>query len=188
VSDIVAIKSAISLLLLALFVQYLWRDYRIDAFRDHVFSIRDRLFMYAATGGVAFDHPAYTILRNRMNVMLRYGHEFTLFRLVAVALFHRGILTTKSRDFSQWEEALGILPFQTALKLREFNTILAISILQLVIYRSFILYVIIRPLMPFVPTRDAFHKSPAMATCVEQLESEALEEDAQRNCDELVSA
>jgi hypothetical protein len=183
-NDVIALQSSILLLLLWFFLNYLWRDYRIDAFRDHLFGARQRLFMFAANGGVSFDHPAYTMLRYRMNVVLRYAHEFTLSRAITVAIFQRAPKAAPER--ARWEAAVESLPIEVQKQLREFNTVLAIAILQLMVYRSFFLYLMVRPIIPFVQTREVLRKSPTVVTRVEQLESQAVEdENAHRNGEPL---
>lgn len=54
--------------------------YRLDSFRQKMFCVRDELFDYAANGKVAFDDPAYVLLRQQMNAFIRYGHQLTVFR------------------------------------------------------------------------------------------------------------
>src|SRR5271169_2813993 len=173
----IALKSVLTLLGLWFFVYYLWRDYRLDAFRDHVFSIRDRMFLYAANGNISFDHPAYTILRNRMNVLLRYGHEFTLARMILVLVNQDGF---RSSAIVQWETAVAELPEETQRKMREFNLCLAVALLQHMIYHSFFRYVLVRPFMflinPF-QVREIV-ELPNVVLTVERLESDALEQEA----------
>ena len=176
-------KSLVALLGVWFAVYYLWRDYRIDAFRDHLFSIRDRLFLFAAEGHISFEHPAYAILRDRMNLMLRHGDEFTLTRL----LF---ILTLKSppkpETLVRWEAAVEGLPEWTQYKLKEFNFCFLSAVVQHVVYFSFFRYVILRPLMLLVrPLR--FRKvvdRPQVTQTVEQLESRTAEREER----ELVGA
>ena len=50
---------------------------RVDRFRQDIFNLRDEMFMYAATGGISFDHPAYVTLRTTMNGYIRFGHQIT---------------------------------------------------------------------------------------------------------------
>ncbi len=186
----VAIQTALGLLGLWFFVFYFWRDYRVDAFRDHVFSIRERLFLYAAQGGVSFSDPAYTILRYRMNVVLRYAHQFSLTRFL-LAVIHPS--PARNSEHARFEMALQRLSSDaTRAKLREFNTILAIGILQFMVYRSFFLYLLVRPIMPFVPTRKVINRSPNVVSGVEQVESGALQEEEAKkhpdDCDVAVVA
>jgi hypothetical protein len=180
-SEMIVLKSALALMCLWVFVYYFWRDYRTDAFREHVFSLRDRLFLYAAEGGIGFDHPAYTILRDRMNIVLQYAHEFTLPRMLLAIFYH---VPGKNRELQKWEGAVRAVPSaETQQKLKEYNTTLAIAILQLIVYRSFFLYLVARPTVGLIQhwvhadyPREVLKKSPEVISRVEQLESEAIEE------------
>ncbi|HWW97254.1 MAG TPA: hypothetical protein VNY74_06145 [Edaphobacter sp.] len=64
--------------------------FRVDVFRQEMFELRDQLFDYAAAGNIAFNHPAYLLLRKLMNGLIRYGHQLTLYRVVMSGL-HRKI-------------------------------------------------------------------------------------------------
>jgi len=173
----IALKSVFGLFVLWFFVYYLWRDYRLDSFREDVFSIRDRMFLYAAEGNIGFNHPAYTILRNRMNTILRYGHELTLAKLVLSTGAHARL---RSEPIIQWEAAVEELPKEIQRKMREFNLCFLIFVLQHVVYCSFFRYVVVRPFMFFF---NPFNFStmmdrPSVVSTVEHLESDALEEEA----------
>jgi len=56
--------------------------YRIDAFREQMFSLREELFDLAASGQLQFDAPAYGMLRTTMNGFIRYGHRVNVVSLV----------------------------------------------------------------------------------------------------------
>lgn len=58
----------------------LWPSYRLDSFRQRMFSLRDELFDYAAAGNISFHHPSYRLLRQSMNGFIRYAHHLTLYR------------------------------------------------------------------------------------------------------------
>lgn len=170
-----AFRSALALLGIWVAVYYFWKDYRNDAFRDHVFSIRDRMFLYAANGNVSFDHPAYTILRNRMNGLLRHGHEFTLTRMVLVIATHP---TVKTEVTAKWELALAELPQETQAKLKEFNLCAAVAVLQHMVYCSFFRYLLVRPMTFFFNTEvRGVVQRPKVVQGVEQLECESLEKE-----------
>jgi hypothetical protein len=171
----IAIRSVLALFALWIAVYYLWRDFRNDAFREDIFSVRDQMFLYAALGNVSFDHPAYTILRNRMNGLLRHGHEFTLTRMFLILLTHGGDL--KNESVVRWEAAVEELPAETQARMREFNVCVAIFVLQHVIFFSFFRYMALRPLMFLVKVRKVI-ESPRVASGVERLESETLEQEA----------
>ena len=173
----IAVKSVFSLFVLWYFVYYKWGDYRLDSFREDVFSVRDRMFLYAASGNISFDHPAYTILRNRMNIILRYGHAFTLTRMILIRETHAGI---KNDAIIRWEAAVAELPQDIQHKMREFNLCFLIFVLQHIIYYSFFRYMLVRPFMfLFNPFKlDEMMHRPDVVLTVEQLESDALEQEA----------
>lgn len=180
-NEFIVLKSVLGLMALWFFVYHLWRDYRLDAFRDHVFSVRDRLFLYAAKGNINFNHPAYTILRDRMNVVIRYAHEFTLSRIFLILVTHN--YQVRSKAIVRWEEAVEALPNEmTRQKMKEFSVILAVAMLQHMVYRSFFRYIVIRPIMflvnPF-QVREVAERRHVVSS-VEALESDALEQDARR--------
>jgi hypothetical protein len=81
--------------------------FRLDCYRQNMFAVRDELFDYAAGGNIAFDDPAYVLLRSQMNGMIRYGHQLTLFRL-SITWLMRTFLGRKSEYawHESWERAL----------------------------------------------------------------------------------
>lgn len=175
-----AFFTAFTLLVLWVFIFVLWHDYRLDAFRDHVFSVRQELFAYAANGSVAFDHPAYRMLRYRMNVILRYGDEFTLTRFILFGF----IRPTSAFNYSQkeWERALNSpgLSDEARETLRGFRTALSAAVLQLMAYRSFVLYLVLRPLTPTVKIEHFIKRNPTVKSTVERVQTEALVEESRK--------
>lgn len=75
-----ALGSIVSLALLSVLLFGIAPKYRLDSFRQRMFTLRDELWDYAAAGYIDFDDPAYLHLRKLMNGMIRYGHQLTLFR------------------------------------------------------------------------------------------------------------
>jgi len=177
-SAVTVLMSAISLAGLCLFVWYFWRDYRLDAFREHVFDIRDRLFLYAAEGHVSFDEPAYRMLRARMNVFIRYAHVFTLPRLI----FASATLVEADRSYSaKFSELLRSVPSEAVRKdLEKFNRVVVIAIMKNMFYWSFALYLLLRPIALIFGSSDDDLESWTVAKPlippVEQLEDDAIEE------------
>jgi hypothetical protein len=178
-TEAIALKSLVILFLLWVFVFYCWKDYRMDAFRESVFAVRDKLFLFAAEGGIDFTHPAYTILRGRMNLVVRYAHEFTLARFILAARFSG----SGKSETVRWSEALETLPLATKEKIQEFNTRFILATLEYIFFRSFALYVVFRPLKTFFQLRR-FVKQMFLTPKVEQavacLEYEARLEDSER--------
>jgi len=68
----------------------LYRDYRVDRFRQSMFELRDRLFDEAAAGRLSFDHRAYGIMRTTMNGYIRFAHRLQLLSLLVFAIRSRG--------------------------------------------------------------------------------------------------
>jgi hypothetical protein len=173
----IALISVLALLALWIAVYYLWPDFRNDAFREHLFSIRDRMFLYAAQDNIGFDHPAYALLRDRMNGLLRHGHEFTMTRM-ALILATQSL--AKPEVLLRWEAAVEELPKETQTKMKEFNLCVNVAVLQHVVFCSFFRYMTLRPLILLFQLRKRveFRKlveSPKLASGVERLESESLE-------------
>ena len=79
----------ISIGLFALWLLYFfgWRGHRVDSFRQHIFAVRDDLFDYAASGAIRFDDPAYMTLRSIANGTIRFAHQLTFTRVLALVGF-----------------------------------------------------------------------------------------------------
>lgn len=179
----VVLRSVLGLMILWFFVYYLWRDYRIDSFRDDLFSIRDRMFLFAANGNISFDHPAYALLRNRMNTVLRYGHAFTMTRMLIALATHDKM--PRGEAIARWEQAVEELPDEMRRMMKEFNICFAVASLQHMVYLSFFRYVVVRPVMffvnPFQVNKGIWvAERPQVVWSVERLESDAEEQEARR--------
>ncbi|HEY6243706.1 MAG TPA: hypothetical protein VIX17_07165 [Pyrinomonadaceae bacterium] len=168
----VALGSVLALIGLWFAVYYLWRDFRNDAFRDDIFFLRDRMFLYAAQGNISFGHPAYAILRERMNVLLRHGPDLTLTRFILIVATHKPL--TPSLSLVAWETAVNELPTEVQAKMRDFSARVAIFVFIHVMYYSFFRYMAIRPLVFLIPLPKVV-ESPKVASGVERLESETVE-------------
>src|SRR5271155_490797 len=134
----IVLKSVIGLAALWYFVFYLWRDYRLDSFREHLFSIRDRMFMYAADGNIRFDHPAYTTARIRANQLIRYCHQLTLTRFIIILATHP--MPNTAVAVAEWEKLTADLPSDVRLKMLEFRLCISVASLQYLVYSSFFRY------------------------------------------------
>lgn len=58
----------------------------IENFRNRLFAIRNELFDRALDGEIAFDHPAYVMLRASLNGHLRFAHNLSF---LEIAVFHK---------------------------------------------------------------------------------------------------
>jgi hypothetical protein len=169
-----ALMSLLGLFGLWVVVYYLWPDFRNDAFREDIFSVRDEMFEYASRGSVSFDHPAYTLLRSRMNALLRHGHNLTLTRLVVI---NATIRDAKSEMFGAWRAAVEQLPITTQEALNDFDLRTTIFVFQHVIYASLFRYLLLRPFMFFIRIRVIANYA-TVTSSVEQLESATIEEES----------
>jgi hypothetical protein len=87
-----------------------------------MFAIRDELFDYAASGKIAFDHPAYRLLRQSMNGMIRYGHRITFFQICMTNIIWKIVDGSDFRWTEKWSRALDSLEDdQVKRKLLEFH-------------------------------------------------------------------
>jgi hypothetical protein len=79
----------------------------LDSFRQNMFAVRDELFDFAAEGNIAFDHPAYVLLRRQMNGFIRYAHQLTVFRILMTAAIHKVVASPEPKDWrKEWAQAL----------------------------------------------------------------------------------
>jgi hypothetical protein len=104
------IQSAFALAILLWMLMVCLPNQRLDIFRQQMFAVRDELFDYAHGGNIAFDHPAYLLLRKSMNGFIRYGHRLSFFQLgITLCRWHFADEKPVSRWQSQWEEALSTI-------------------------------------------------------------------------------
>ncbi len=68
---------------------WLYRDYRLDAFRQDLFALRDELFGLAADGKLPFSSKAYGMLRSSINGNIQFGHRLGFLDLLCFYLFTR---------------------------------------------------------------------------------------------------
>lgn len=62
-----------------------WHNYKIylvDKYRQDLFTVRDRLFNFAAEGGIEFDNPAYIMVRTYLNGSIRYAERLSLLKIL----------------------------------------------------------------------------------------------------------
>ena len=101
--------TGINLALLYLIVFVLYPKYRVDALRHRLFVIRGDLFDFALANGLAFDAPAYVMLRSRINSMLRCAHKISIARCLVLSAAFRWFSwpeMIEDRD-RRWQAALG---------------------------------------------------------------------------------
>lgn len=87
---------------------YFIKEYRISAFRERLFSIRDELFAFAADDGVPFDSPAYLQLRDLINGMLQFAHRVSFLTLLTSAR-NSSSNPKNSNPHQRWKKSLEVL-------------------------------------------------------------------------------
>lgn len=122
VAAVTAASTFLSLFLLWFLFHWLYRDYRVDYFRQRMFALRDELFDLAREGVVPFDHPAYGLLRTTLNGFIRFGHRVRPFTLIWITywLAKDQVLQAQTESFmKRWDEATGTLEYPVAKRLNE---------------------------------------------------------------------
>src|SRR5690606_22651328 len=115
----------LAVLLLWVLFFWLYRDYRLDLFRQKLFALRDELFDVAAAGDVGFDSPAYGMLRSTINGTIQYGHQLGfLDLLLPLAFTKRGPIADKGiSDFDRrWQLACNALNADAQAKLKSIRS------------------------------------------------------------------
>lgn len=82
-----ALYSSVMLLMLW-YMGHLWRDYRIQAFRQDLFEIRSKLFEYARAGYIGFNDPVYRSFRTHANALIRYAYHVNFSTLLTALAFN----------------------------------------------------------------------------------------------------
>jgi hypothetical protein len=141
----------VALSLLGVWVWFFWlyRDYRIDAYRQRLFALRNQLWDYAAAGNISFDHPAYLIVRSRMNGLIRFAHLLSFIWVLT------GLAMRRVRPFPELEaeatlhldQALETLEPATADKLRAFHQDALFRAAEHVILLSPIFWLLVAPVV-----------------------------------------
>ena len=72
------------------FFAHPWQALCIDASRHRCFELRNRLFLLAVSGRIAFDDPLYQALREWLNSRIRLAHVNLFGDIVATLIAHGG--------------------------------------------------------------------------------------------------
>jgi len=104
---------------------FAWR-YRIlvmEAFRQSLFELRDRVFDFAASGSIPFDHPAYTMLRTTINGGIRVGHrEAAWHAMVSMAfLSSEDTKMIFARHDEKWKQVVKDLTPEVQAEIKKFR-------------------------------------------------------------------
>jgi hypothetical protein len=131
------IQSAVLLAGIWAILFWLWSAVRLDCFRQQVFAVRDELFDYAASGRIAFSHPAYRLLRKSMNGFIRYGHQISFFQFIMTWLAWKSIEGRNSFGWEkEWRVALNSLDAETREDLLGFHARTVMHVSQRIVFGS----------------------------------------------------
>ena len=72
----------ISLAVLIWFFTGPWSSFWVDTSRQRCFELRDRLFLFAADGGIGFDDPLYRHTREWLNACIARAHDVKLWNVM----------------------------------------------------------------------------------------------------------
>jgi hypothetical protein len=117
-----------------------FKEYRISALREELFTLRDHLFIVAAKDEVAFDEPAYVELRQRLNDTVRFAHHVSLPALVFAIHFAKKKESADSA--SAWKSTLATLPEAKRQILEDVNKRMVIAFTKHLIEGSVILLLV----------------------------------------------
>lgn len=118
-----AVASAVSLAGIWVLLVWMYRDYRVDLFRQRMFSLRDELFDLAADSHIGFGHPAYRQLRDTLNGYIRFGDRLHAVPVLACsALLQDGEAQEIEAEYTRrWSESTAGLDKSIIDSLNEFR-------------------------------------------------------------------
>ena len=119
--DLTAVATSLVSLAGLLVLLRLYRDYSVDRFREEMFALRDEMFDFAASGGIAFGHPAYGRLRLTMNGFARRASRLGLMEVVLFRLLSRRDRDEIAKFDTDWEKALDGLDDTARRRLNDFR-------------------------------------------------------------------
>jgi hypothetical protein len=86
IATVLRVAIALSLML---FLFWRFCRYRLEAFRQELFSIRNALFDDAYAGVISFNHPAYQMTRESINSLIRFAHRLNTIQLILLLIVYR---------------------------------------------------------------------------------------------------
>ena len=143
-----ALSTTLSLVGLWALFQWLYRDYRVDLFRERLFALRDRLFEVAASGKIAFDDPAYGSLRSMLNGYIRFAHRVS-FPLLIFASRRTQVLTRGTEQVNALRAAVRAQPPETREALDGILNQMHWYVLDQVILTSLLMWLVIVPVVVY---------------------------------------
>lgn len=145
-----AIFSILSILGLLYLIFWRYKTYRIDVFRQDIFELRDKLFDYAQSGNIDYNHPSYGTLRSLMNGFIRFGHQISFCQLITISIIMKNKFSDTDSFSKRWNTATSDLDVQTKGYLDKLLLEVHSSIIKhLILTSPFMLATIILPIILF---------------------------------------
>lgn len=105
------LKSCLTLAGLWWLLFWLYRDFRLDVFRQELFTLRDRTFDLATERKLSYDHPAYGTLRRTINGFIRFGHRLSLPQVLLLVITYKFQRARPIDSFGvRWQHVVADLP------------------------------------------------------------------------------
>jgi hypothetical protein len=107
----IALQSLVSLSIILWLLFWGLPAYRLERYRQALFDVRDRLFDYAAEGSIAFEDPAYGMLRSTINGFIRFAHRISFSHVVLMIILNSPRLAQAGHSFAhRWARNTEGLP------------------------------------------------------------------------------
>jgi hypothetical protein len=132
---------------------WLYRDYRLDAFRQELFVLRDELFGLAATGKISFNSTAYGMLRSSINGNIQFGHRCGFLDLLCFFLFtrHKQFRNRAVEAYREkWKEAIEVIDPDVRAAVEGIRTRMHLRIAEQIVSTSAVLMVTLVTLLCWV--------------------------------------
>ena len=95
----IQLMSLVSLVMVIILVFWLYRDYRIDSFRQKMFGLRDELFDRAVGEKIGFHDRSYGVLRSTINGFIRFAPRINLLQMILLLYVAREELEQSGESF-----------------------------------------------------------------------------------------
>src|SRR5438552_13935668 len=106
-SPLTVVVTSLSLMGLWILFFWLYRDYRVDLFRQRMFELRDELFELGRVDEIAFHHQAYGLLRTTINGYIRFAHRISFLSVVLVLRDSKALMASlPATPFAKLPKAL----------------------------------------------------------------------------------
>lgn len=169
---ITLVITAVAMVMLAWYVVFIeYPRSAIDATRNQLFDIRDRLFELARSGTISFDNRGYKAARELLNGMIRYAHDVSAIHLLFASRF-AGSQAKQLRKLvnRSIQQDIDTLPKAAKKPVSDLLGEASLAMARLVIFRSvglscvFAVYVAVHgALACYIKARQIIQHRPAVA-------------------------